>query len=185
MGTLARMSRSIPLWGSYLPPCGLSDESPPDSFRRKPPLCPTADSSNHDSKQLLPQCITLLCLLPLQKVPPPSAWSTPPLPWPPFPPLFTSISLRDSLRYHRPREVMSVPQGGSQSFSQWFLLVPCFHSCPNYPFENIFSWFFFFFDVLVMLGPHPIVIMTTLCILLHFKTGFSYLNISKIRLFWK
>lgn len=80
MGTLAKMPHSIPPWGSYLPPCGLSDESPPDSFNRKPPLCPTAYNSNHDNKQLLPQCITLLCLLPLQKLPSPSAWSTPPLP---------------------------------------------------------------------------------------------------------
>lgn len=139
------MPLSITLWCSSLSPRGLSDEFPPNSFRRKPPLCPTAESSNlGDNKQLLPQCIAFLCLLSLQK---PSLH----LPGDPFPgllmpPVHHHQSQRQSPTTSPTGSHDSAP-GSSKSFPSGFqrCLVPTpvvtmiiqFY----YPFETYFMHF--------------------------------------------
>lgn len=117
---------------------------------------------------------------------PPSAWR--PLPWSPYPPLSTTISLEGSLQYCLPQEVMTVPlsvvraslvgSGGALFQPLWWQWSYCYTTTPSKHISCIFC-------VFIRVSHHPVVIMTTLSLLLHFETFFSYLNISKIRMFWK
>lgn len=99
----------------------------------------------------------------------------PSLPIQPCPPPSASETVSDTISHRKsclcPKEVVRASHR---------CLVPT--PVLTIPSKTFFSCFFY---VLVSLSLHPIVIMTTLSILLHFETVFSYLNISKIRLFWK